>query len=61
MGREWRCKDCGKLLGVMEGANLILRYKEMEVVVTEGRITAVCPKCHRISLICVGERLQKMA
>lgn len=51
MANEWRCKECGTLLGIEDKDNLILRYKEVEYVVTKGQVMAVCRKCRRANVI----------
>jgi len=56
MQKEWRCKECGTLLGVVECDSLILRYKQMEYIVSEGKITAVCRKCRKANVMKVCER-----
>jgi len=53
MKSEWRCSNCGTLLGMIENGNLILRYKGVEYVVTKGQTMAVCRKCHRTNIVVV--------
>ncbi|HLP65938.1 MAG TPA: hypothetical protein VK181_00310 [Rhizobium sp.] len=41
---EWRCIECGKLLGVRHGARLHIRLQRHNYVVTLPA-EAVCPAC----------------
>lgn len=41
---EWRCVECGKLLGVRHGAHLHIRLQRHNYVVTLPA-EAVCPAC----------------
>jgi len=60
MKTEWRCSNCGTLLGVIKNGNLILRYKEVEYVVTKGQTMAVCRKCHRSNIIVVPAETESL-
>jgi len=61
MRNEWRCTKCGTLLGIVEGGGLILRYKDMEYVVTNGQTVAVCRKCRKSNIIRISGDQQKTA
>lgn len=41
---EWRCLECGKLLGVRHGARLHIRLQRHNYVVSLP-VEAVCPAC----------------
>ena len=41
---EWRCIECGKLLGVRHGARLHIRLQRHSYVVTLPA-EAICPAC----------------
>lgn len=41
---EWRCVECGKLLGVRHGARLHIRLQRHNYVVTLPA-EAICPAC----------------
>ena len=45
--REWRCKRCGRLLGVIKPEWLDLKYKEarFRVIGSEYSAEAICPDC----------------
>ena len=51
--RPWRCRRCERLLGVVRGAELHLRYKEAEHWVS-GTCRHVCPRCRTTNVITVG-------
>lgn len=44
---EWRCKRCGRLLGVVKPKSLDLKYKEarFRVIGSEYSTEAICPDC----------------
>lgn len=47
MKSEWRCQNCGTLLGVHRPGGLYLRYKQMQYTVSgkEVVVAAVCRSC----------------
>ena len=49
MKTEWRCEECGTLLGVTDGRTLTCKYKEVKYILTKGQIKAVCRKCKKTS------------
>ena len=51
--KEWRCRQCGTLLGVERGGRLHLKYKTAQFVVS-GQVMAVCRRCSEISETVVG-------
>ena len=42
--RDWRCHDCGKLLGKCNGQQMHIRRKSVEFMASFP-ITAKCPGC----------------
>ncbi len=53
--KEWRCRQCGTLLGVQRGPRLHLKYKTAQFVVS-GPVMAICRRCSEINEITVGGR-----
>ena len=51
--KDWRCRQCGTLLGVERGGRLHLKYKTAQFVVS-GQVMAVCRRCSEISETVVG-------
>ena len=51
--KEWRCRQCGTLLGVERGGRLHLKYKTAQFVVS-GLVMGVCRRCSEISETVVG-------
>lgn len=43
-GRQWRCSNCGLLLGMRSGGEIELRYKDARYVVS-GSVRASCRRC----------------
>jgi len=46
---EWRCQDCGKLLGKGNGDQMQIRRKPAEYVVSFP-VTAKCPGCSALNV-----------
>jgi RNase P subunit RPR2 len=44
--KQWRCPGCGNLLGVRNGTEIEVRYKDARYVVT-GAVRAHCRRCGR--------------
>lgn len=42
---EWRCVQCGKLLGILAGERLHIRYERGNEYLATLPITATCRKC----------------
>ncbi len=51
--KEWRCRQCGTLLGVERGGRMHLKYKTAQFVVS-GSVMAVCRRCSEINEMVVG-------
>ena len=45
MKREWRCTRCGKLLGILDGRRLHIRYARGHQYFVSFPVTGVCPGC----------------
>ena len=44
----WRCRTCGRLLGVRYQGKLYIRFKNALFVVS-GPVTAVCRRCATVN------------
>lgn len=42
---EWRCRDCGKLLGVLRGGRLEMRWSRGDQCLVGFPVTATCRGC----------------
>lgn len=42
--REWRCRSCGLLLGVAQGREIEIRYKDARYLV-DGAVRTCCRRC----------------
>jgi phage FluMu protein Com len=51
--REWRCRQCGTLIGVERYGRMHLKYRSAQFIVT-GAVTAVCRRCSEINEVVVG-------
>jgi len=51
MEKDWRCKECDTLLGVVRGGRLHLRYKQAQYVVDgeDYSVLAVCRNCSTVN------------
>lgn len=47
--REWRCQDCGRLLGKTDGAQMQIRRKPLDYVVGFP-VLATCPGCASLNV-----------
>jgi hypothetical protein len=56
MGREWRCTRCGRLLGVLEGERLHLRFARVHDYLVSFPATSVCPKCRALNEVSASKR-----
>ena len=52
MEREWRCSRCGKLLGVLEGERLHIRFARGHEYLVGLPTTCVCRSCRTLNEIC---------
>jgi len=46
--REWRCRCCSALLGIVRGGELHLKYKDFSAVV-RGTATVRCRRCSNVN------------
>ena len=44
--KQWRCPGCGLLLGMRNGREMEIRYKDARYVVA-GMVRATCRRCGR--------------
>lgn len=49
MGREWRCTSCQKLLGVLEGARLSIRFARGYSYDVSLPVRAKCWRCGEVN------------
>jgi len=52
---EWRCKECGKLLGVVEGSRLHLKFARGHEYLVGFPATSVCRGCHSLNELVTPE------
>ena len=45
MKLEWRCKRCGKLLGVVDGVHLHIRFARGHEYFVSLPVTSICRNC----------------
>ena len=64
MDREWRCTRCGKLLGLMEGDRLHIRFARGHEYLVGFPVTSICRSCRTLNELvascepCPGQQLQ---
>jgi len=49
MEREWRCTRCGKLLGLLEGERLHIRFARGHEYLVGFPATSVCRGCRTLN------------
>ena len=49
MDREWRCTRCGKLLGLMEGDRLHIRFARGHEYLVGFPVTSICRCCRTLN------------
>ena len=49
MRREWRCRRCGKLLGVVEGDRLHIQFTRGHQYIVSFPVTTVCLRCKTLN------------
>jgi len=47
---EWRCRGCGKLLGVLRNGEVHTKYKDVEQW-TSGRCRQTCARCGMTNVV----------
>ena len=45
----WRCKQCNRLLGMVDEHKIHIRYKDSTQYVIEGTVIAICRRCGRVN------------
>ncbi|GAB4240872.1 MAG: hypothetical protein OHK0028_19160 [Deltaproteobacteria bacterium] len=55
MDGEWRCRRCGKLLGVREGSRLQLRIGRRHQYLVAPPVTAACWNCGALNEYPLGQ------
>lgn len=58
---EWRCQQCGKLLGKVEGTRLHLKFGRGYDYLVSLPATSVCRKCHSLNELTTHKDVQKEA
>ncbi len=49
MDREWRCTRCRKLLGLMEGDRLHIRFARGHEYLVGFPVTSICRSCRTLN------------
>lgn len=57
--REWRCKQCGKLLGKIEGDRLHVRFARKHEYLMRPPVTATCWGCGTLNEYSPGKEVCK--
>lgn len=57
--REWRCKQCGKLLGKIEGDRLHVRFARKHEYLMGPPVTATCWGCGTLNEYSPGKEVCK--
>ena len=55
MTGEWRCTRCGKLLGVLEGPRLHIRFARGNEYIVGFPATSVCRSCRTLNELAVQQ------
>jgi phage FluMu protein Com len=58
MKREWRCKQCDKVLGVVEGGRLHIQFARGHQYIVGFPATSVCRGCRTLNELIVQEHDQ---
>ncbi len=53
MDREWRCTRCRKLLGLMEGDRLHIRFARGHEYLVGFPVTSICRSCRALNELAV--------
>ena len=56
MGRKWMCAGCGKLLGILEGTRLHIRFARGHQYLTGFPASATCRSCGTLNELPNGTR-----
>jgi len=55
---EWRCSKCGKLLGVVEGTRLRIKFSRGHDYLVGFPATGVCRGCHSLNEMATHEEIR---
>lgn len=47
--KQWRCTECGRLLGVRENQRLRIRFSRVYDYLVGLPATSVCPRCQSLN------------
>ena len=47
--REWRCEECGKLMGTLKGDRLHIRFARSHEYRVSLPAAGICRGCHRLN------------
>ena len=56
MKHEWRCIRCGKLLGVLEGDRLHIRFARGHQYIVGFPATSVCRSCRTLNELTMRQK-----
>ena len=56
MEQEWRCTGCGKLLAVLRGDRLHIRFARGHEYLVGFPVTGVCRNCRTLNELCGDNR-----
>ncbi|MFO7900228.1 MAG: hypothetical protein R6V58_14355 [Planctomycetota bacterium] len=51
---EWRCDECGKLLGVAEAGRIHIRFSRGHEYIAGLPVSATCRSCHTLNELTVA-------
>lgn len=54
--RPWRCRSCGALLGMQQGDELHVKYKDVQHWIT-GRCRHACRRCGAMNTMHAGREI----
>jgi len=59
MKHEWRCIRCGKLLGVLEGDRLHIRFARGHQYIVGFPATSVCRSCRTLNELTMRQKARE--
>jgi len=59
MKHEWRCTRCGKLLGVLEGGRLHIRFARGHQYIVGFPATSVCRSCRTLNELTMRQKARE--
>ncbi len=50
--KQWRCRECGSLLGFLDptGTTIRIKYKDLYVTTEGGRVSVLCRRCGALNV-----------